>query len=82
VLENEAPTLMERLSGTSWLVVLWSRYLEVLREMFDKLESWEGIAAYTPLNQVFEVLLHNGGLQLSKLPTGGYYAKFVATKTL
>jgi hypothetical protein len=82
VLENEAPALTNKLSETNWLLVLWSRYLEVLREMFSKLESWEGIEAYGPLNQVFEVLLHHGGLQLSKLPTGGYYAKFVATRTL
>jgi hypothetical protein len=81
-LQVEAPTLAKKIEETTWLKTIWSRYLEILREMFSKLEAWEGIETYGPLKELFETLLLRGGLQLSKLPQGGYYARFVRTSSL
>lgn len=81
-LQEEAPTLAKKIEETMWLKTIWNRYLQILREMFSKLEAWEGLETYGPLTELFETLLLRGGLQLSKLPDGGYYTRFVRTLAL
>jgi hypothetical protein len=81
-IEAETPTLAKNLDGTTWLKDIWNRYLKILRDMFAKIDGWEGVETYGPLKELFETLLHRGGLQLVKLPHGGYYAGFVKTPTL
>jgi hypothetical protein len=81
-LEEEAPTLAAALCETSWLNALWSRYLSVLRSMFEKIDSWEGVQEYQRLKDLGEELLSRGGMGFVKLPTGGYFVGFNPTRTL
>ena len=81
-IEAEAPTLAKNLDGTTWLKDIWNRFLKILCDMFAKIGSWVGVETYGPLNELFETLLRKGGLQLLKLPQGGYYAGFVKTPSL
>jgi hypothetical protein len=78
----KATTLANKLEGTTWLKDLWRRYLEILRDMFAKIDRWKGIETYDLLKELFGELLHRGGLQLVKLPQGGYYARFIKTPSL
>ncbi len=81
-LEETAPTLAAALRETSWLNALWTRYSSVLRSMFEKLDSWEGVQEYQPLKDLGEELLLRGGMGFVKLPTGGYFVGFNPTRTL
>jgi len=76
-MEAEAATLATKIEETTWLKDVWNRYVGILRVMFEKIDEWEGIEVYDPLKELFEALLRGGGLQLVKLPEGGYYAGFL-----
>ena len=81
-LAEEAPTLMAELEKTTWLYKLWTRYWDILRSLFDKIESWEGVPEYDPLKALGEELLMAGGMGFVRLPNGSYFVGFNTTKTL
>ena len=81
-LEEEAPALALALRETTWLNSLWERYGVMLRSMFEKIDSWEGVQEYQPLKELGEELLLRGGMGFVKLPTGGYFVGFNPTETL
>jgi hypothetical protein len=80
--EGEAPTLAAALGETTWLNELWSHYWRTLRSLFERIDSWQGVQEYQPLKEVGEELLRRGGMGFVRLPTGGYFVGFNATKTL
>lgn len=81
-LQKEAPTLAEAISKTTWFGELWNRYWNLLKELFERIEEWEGVSEYGPLKALGEELLLKGGMGFVKLPTGGYFVGFNPTKTL
>jgi hypothetical protein len=81
-LEGEAPTLAASLGETTWLNELWSRYWGILRSLFERIDSWQGVQEYRPLKELGEELLLRGGMGFVRLPTGGYFVGFNPTKTL
>jgi hypothetical protein len=81
-IEEEAPKLADALKQTTWLQVLWNRYCNILRALFDRIEVWKGVCEYGPLKDLGEELLLRGGMGFVKLPTGGYFVGFNPTKTL
>ncbi len=81
-MEGEAPTLAATLGETTWLNELWSRYWGILRSLFERIDSWQGVQQYQPLKNLGEELLLRGGMGFVRLPTGGYFVGFNPTKTL
>jgi hypothetical protein len=61
-LEREAPALARAISKTTRLRTLWTRYWELLRTLFEKIEEWEGVSEYQPLKALGEELLLRGGM--------------------
>jgi hypothetical protein len=39
-LDQEAPKFAADLRKTTWINLLWERYVEILRAMFEKIERW------------------------------------------
>ncbi len=81
-LDEEAPSLASALLGTTWFNMLWERYMNILRSMFEKIDRWEGVQVYGPLKELGEELLLRGGMGFVKLPTGAYFVGFNPTQTL
>jgi hypothetical protein len=81
-LEEEAPKLAAALRQTTWFNTIWTRGVNILREMFDKIESWEGLEAYVPLKDLFEEMYLRGGMKFVKLPDGRYFVQLMKTASL
>jgi hypothetical protein len=81
-LEDEAPVLAAVLQKTTWFNTIWTRYNSILLELFDKIESWEGLETYGPLKDLFEEMYRRGGMRFAKLPDGRYFVEFLKTASL
>jgi hypothetical protein len=81
-LEESAPALATALEQTSWFNSIWKRYNSLLREMFDKIQNWEGPEVYRPLKDLFEEMFLRAGMRIVALPDGGYYVQFMKTASL